>query len=487
MLGTENPLSDAKQRFPGRAKEIEALYSVLCTTDGPAPPIIHITGPPATGKSSIVSFLTSLLPPLTVGWVNCTDRYTPRLVLESALAQLGGLSPKPLTGDPAGAWGGLPRCDNASEFQFQLNQCLDAMESTESESAAPHAPITQRFLVFDNAERLRDMSPTLLSAILALPQCIRQTISIVLISHLPWSNFRSNVGSLDVETFTFPPYTSTDFLQILTLDCPVSEDREFFGTFVETIYNVFQNVCRDLNELRHLVAVLFPKYMEPVQSGKLARDQTSKLFTKFQLHIKDALHNIYLRNVSSSDLRAANGASVFQPRSSRFALDVWMRHEELNRDDHSFLLAKHDVELPYYTKFLVIAAFLASYNPAKLDVRFFAKGIADVAQRKKGGKGKGARVSKEGGKMRQQLVGPKSFPVERLLAIFYSILENDVDSTVDIQIQIASLCNLRLLSRVTAPDRLDSIKLKSNTGFEFIKSVARSVRFDIVKYLYDFV
>ena len=31
------------------------------------------------------------------------------------------------------------------------------------------------------------------------------------------------------------------------------------------------------------------------------------------------------------------------------------------------------MELPYFSKFLLIAAYLASYNPAKVDRRFFAK------------------------------------------------------------------------------------------------------------------
>lgn len=31
------------------------------------------------------------------------------------------------------------------------------------------------------------------------------------------------------------------------------------------------------------------------------------------------------------------------------------------------------LQLPRFTKFLLISGFLASYNPAKFDVRFFAK------------------------------------------------------------------------------------------------------------------
>ena len=32
-----------------------------------------------------------------------------------------------------------------------------------------------------------------------------------------------------------------------------------------------------------------------------------------------------------------------------------------------------NIELPYYSKYLLIAAYIASYNPAKSDRKFFAK------------------------------------------------------------------------------------------------------------------
>lgn len=37
------------------------------------------------------------------------------------------------------------------------------------------------------------------------------------------------------------------------------------------------------------------------------------------------------------------------------------------------LSAYTQVELPYYSKFILIAAYLASYNPARTDRRFFLK------------------------------------------------------------------------------------------------------------------
>ena len=34
---------------------------------------------------------------------------------------------------------------------------------------------------------------------------------------------------------------------------------------------------------------------------------------------------------------------------------------------------KQSVELPYFSKYLLIASYLASYNPAKSDKKFFVK------------------------------------------------------------------------------------------------------------------
>jgi hypothetical protein len=38
--------------------------------------------------------------------------------------------------------------------------------------------------------------------------------------------------------------------------------------FIDLVYDVFQRNCKDLNEIRHLVALLFPLYVKPVKEGK---------------------------------------------------------------------------------------------------------------------------------------------------------------------------------------------------------------------------
>ena len=87
------------------------------------------------------------------------------------------------------------------------------------------------------------------------------------------------------------------------------------------------------------------------------------------------------------------------------------------------------IDLPYMSKFLLFAAFFASYNPARFDVRFFSKGKDNGASK---------RQSQNGSKIRQQLLGPKTFPVERMLAIFYSLIRDHVDSS-DVYSQVIML------------------------------------------------
>jgi origin recognition complex subunit 5 len=83
-------------------------------------------------------------------------------------------------------------------------------------------------------------------------------------------------------------------------------------------------------------------------------------------------------------------------------------------------------DLPYYAKFVLIAAYLASYNPAKADRRLFVKNHGKERKKKR----------KPQKKQAEQLLGPKPFPLDRLLAIFYAIIEEDVNLTADLLSQV---------------------------------------------------
>lgn len=103
-------------------------------------------------------------------------------------------------------------------------------------------------------------------------------------------------------------------------------------------------------------------------------------------------------------------------------------------------------QLPLYAKYLVLAAYCASYNSPRTDLRMFGRGpltlrgktrrsgLDAAGSAGRGYEGSGSAGKKSGaglkkvktlgkvGKVPQGLLGPKSFPLERMLAIFQSLL-----------------------------------------------------------------
>lgn len=144
--------------------------------------------------------------------------------------------------------------------------------------------------------------------------------------------------------------------------------------------------------------------------------------------------------------------------------------------------------LPYYTKYLLSAAYLASYNPARQDLIFFTK-ASEKKRRKRGG---GTAVShfrpSKHRKIQRRLLGPQAFVLERLNAIFHAIMPHSIASgSADIMTQVATLVNLRLLTKTAGGgDILDAVtKWRVNVGWEYIQELARSLRFNIENYLVE--
>ena len=73
------------------------------------------------------------------------------------------------------------------------------------------------------------------------------------------------------------------------------------------------------------------------------------------------------------------------------------------------------------------------------------------------------------------------------MAIFYTIVEENVAPSASILSQISSLVSLNLLSQTSADDQIDGAKYKCLVSFDFVRGIARQLEFDIVQYLFDFV
>uniref|UniRef100_A0A286XEX7 Origin recognition complex subunit 5 n=1 Tax=Cavia porcellus TaxID=10141 RepID=A0A286XEX7_CAVPO len=315
------------------------------------------------------------------------------------------------------------------------------------------------YIVLDKADCLRDMEANLLPGFLRLQELTDRNVTVLFLSEIIWEKFRPSTGCFEPFVLYFPDYSIGNLQKILCHDHPPEYSADFYAAYINILLGVFYTVCRDLKELRHLAVLNFPKYCEPVVKGEASERDTRKLWKNIEPHLKKAMQTVYLREISSSQ---------------------W---EKLQKDDTDpgqlkGLSAYTHVELPYYSKFILIAAYLASYNPARTDKRFFLKHH---------GKIKKTNFLKKHEKTSNHLLGPKPFPLDRLLAILYSIVDSRVAPTANIFSQITSLVTLQLLTLVGHDDQLDGPKYKCMVSLDFIRAIARTVNFDIIKYLYDFL
>ena len=125
------------------------------------------------------------------------------------------------------------------------------------------------------------------------------------------------------------------------------------------------------------------------------KQQTSKLIGHISKYLRLAVNDLHLRQVSM----------------------------------HSESQKKVYFDLPYYTKFLLIASFLASFNPAKFDMRFFSRSREDKVIKRQVN-------SRKKDNVRQQLQGPKIFHLERMLGIFYNIIDSNIQDSICIMQQV---------------------------------------------------
>jgi origin recognition complex subunit 5 len=81
-----------------------------------------------------------------------------------------------------------------------------------------------------------------------------------------------------------------------------------------------------------------------VIAGRFTREQTTKLYTSINASIKKLLHSLYLRDISSSEWehRLQNGVKVVNSVGK-------------------LRLITGRIELPRYTKYLLIASFIGTY------------------------------------------------------------------------------------------------------------------------------
>ncbi|GAB1289442.1 Origin recognition complex subunit 5 [Apodemus speciosus] len=391
-----------------REAQVSTLQSLFGERHHFSFPSIFIYGHTASGKTYVTQTLLKTLE-LPHAFVNCVECFTSRLLLEQILNKLSHLSSSEAECSTE------MTCETFNDFVRLFKQV----------TSAEHLKDQTVYIVLDKAEYLRDMEANLLPGFLRLQEltCLLKTdrnVTVIFLSEIIWEKFRPNTGCFEPFVLYFPDYSIGNLQKILSHDHPPEYSADFYAAYINILLGVFYTVCRDLKELRHLAVLNFPKYCEPVVKGEVSQ------WEKLQ---KD-----------DTDPGQLKGLSAYT-----------------------------HVELPYYSKFILIAAYLASYNPARTDRRFFLKHH---------GKIKKTNFLKKHEKTSNHLLGPKPFPLDRLLAILYSIVDSRVAPTANIfsqvtRFEITSLVTLQLLTLVGHEDQLNGPKYKCTVSLDFIRAIAR--------------
>ncbi|KAH0537043.1 hypothetical protein FGG08_006141 [Glutinoglossum americanum] len=456
MLPDEPLLEKFNSEFPCRELQIRQLIC-LFTPNTPNPSSLVVHGLEATGKSIIVKNVLS-----AVGTdhaiVRSQECVTVRHLLERTIAACGdAISSAPGDGLDRGIGG---RCENVSALAVQLQLLL--------------AGATQKLvLVFDGVDRQREAPPTLLPALARLGELI-PNLCVVFIVTAPRQRFLSAVG---VPHIYFTPYTKDQSIRILSKHpCPIfpnglpeldsDEDPEGYTEeqaqedslwvwtrFCSAVWDsLSRGAARDIVTFRALAEKLWRPFVQPIVDGTYGTRDFSKLMV-----LKRPL----------------------------FQTEKWLVQGIVERVEEGVAL-NHTHDLAYYSKYLLCAAYLASYNPARQDSIYFMKG-SEKKRKRRGGGGASGRVAKHR-KIQRKLLGPQAFVMERMLAIFRAILPHDIVTTADIYTQtpqIATLTSLRLLVRTSnTADVLEAqTKWRVNIGWEYVRQLARSVGFEIESHI----
>ncbi|ADV20319.1 Conserved hypothetical protein [Cryptococcus gattii WM276] len=395
-------------------------------------------------------------------------------------------------------------------------------------------------LVITHAERLKTVMGVNWPVIVRLAELTGVQSTVVLASSVPWDYVRPPRADAPEPLHVYLPSLSRH--EIKTALLPASS-HPLYPRFLDLLLStILPLVTPPIEELHYLSQSLWPLYTsvlpphremthlglpypDPVKPPpKLAIDV--KLFTTLQHHIAlplaSAVESLLPRQIGHlefiSALRPHPGKERALPRLP-------------------------ERPLPLAARILLIAAYCASYNPSKTDSRLFGRANLAGGKRKKGGGTRRAGYGKvRMGKVPQRLLGPKPFPIDRLLSLFFAIYaehaprpaeleyteessdddepvplswpptiatdngkrdrkrkrEREQEQAWDDEVEglmgstkfwgmLPELEAQGLLKRVSPPDRLDNIMLRCEIDYETVKNLAKDSKlgFTLDDYLYE--
>ncbi|KAA6423708.1 MAG: origin recognition complex subunit 5 [Trebouxia sp. A1-2] len=322
--------------------------------------------------------------------------------------------------------------------------------------APPQKPA--KYIVVDHVERIADSG--LLAVLLKAREITGANVGLILISSVSWGSSIFECDTLRVVRpmqLAFPAYEDDVLTKIIALGCPPKEDVESYVRFIGSYMYDFARVSRRLEDLQKVIQHLYPMYLQPVRDGKIERDNATALFAAFAPHFREAVANF----------TSGAAAASFVPK-----------HHKPRADAKP--IGGLDFELPYNSKLLLLAAYIASRNRPNLDNRLFDTGPGKRRRKNAMASDRQAEGAKEA-----QLRGPITFPQERLLSYFWNLLKSEGaddeaaawDERAAQQQQSAEV--FMLLRSLASGDMLDDGKYQCNIKDELAQKLAHNLQINL--------
>ncbi|KAF2197190.1 hypothetical protein GQ43DRAFT_425071 [Delitschia confertaspora ATCC 74209] len=473
-------LEQLQTSFPCRELQIRQL-SALYSARLPSPSLLTVYGLEATGKTSIVRGVlrANSIQHCIVNSRECiTGRHLLERTVASCLDALDQYDDAEIDRKP------YARCENISALVVHLQRMMEER--------------TEKFvLVFDGIDRQREAPPTLLPSLARFGEMIPH-LSILLITRFPLPLALHSPGAPHLP---FPPYTRAESIHILsqsppkifltppdpekfpdyTADLAAEDDAWLWGRFLGTVWDTMsKHVGRDLVSFRTTALRMWRPFVTPVVAGELGTRHFVRLMVR-------------QRSLFQGEEPLLNRVV---PKESRFKENIKDTLAVGTVKKKPLHLDTDILSLPHYTHYLLIAAYLASYNPARTDSTYFmthADGRKNRRRVKNTPLSSSVSLSKSKNaknhrRIPRHLLTPSPFPLDRLFAIFRSLVEGEregsVPQTGDLLGMVRTLASLRLLVRAGVGGEVEGGgKWRVAFGWEWVRGIGRGVGVEVGEWL----
>ncbi|WFD20287.1 hypothetical protein MCAP1_002531 [Malassezia caprae] len=381
---------------------LSTIKQLVGSWDQPSPPSVFVHAPNSPQHATrlvrhTLQAQTRVDPHIRVAHVTPLVSCTSRLLFTHVLRQLGD------HGDA---------CTDAGTFVKRLRSLV--------------AQRAKLLLAVYDAERTRDVWPEHIWEMWPLlPELARSQgrIVVVYVSLLPWSAFRTISGHTISATpicLRIARLSRDDMLALLESDAPTAlqdvppgVDTTLYNNVCAVLYDTMKMNVRDEHEMRLVCRSVWKALMAHVRDG--TRPSVHALMPAMGELCRNALARVVTRTMGPDTWASEMSA---QAAKKEPADEEIRAHQGMPpRTGYSALQA-----------FLLISAFIASYNHTKADVKYFVHELGTSRKRRRSAPQKAADAALlelEGETdiwNHPQFWGPRTFTLERLLAIFHAIM-----------------------------------------------------------------